>query len=189
MQISPERTIKCTCCYEQRPASHFPPGKRHRSRKCQSCHDRTEKPCNDCGITQPMTSYAQKGGKRPGVKDGTCRKCRARRTREWAQRVGPRRARRGMLMRNYGITEIEVAAMLASQGGACAICGDTEMPIDKRTGKPYDLAIDHDHVTGKVRELLCPGCNNGLGCFRDSLERLHKAIAYLEKHSAKQAIS
>lgn len=86
-------------------------------------------------------------------------------------------------MKTYGITEIDYANMLYSQGMACAICGDTEMPIDPRTGNKYDLAVDHDHVTGKVRELLCPACNNGLGCFKDSPIRLHSAISYLEKHS------
>lgn len=73
--------------------------------------------------------------------------------------------------------------MHVAQKGACAVCGDTVMPIDKRTGKQYDLAIDHDHATGKVRELLCPGCNNGLGCFKDDPVRLQLALAYLNKHN------
>lgn len=73
--------------------------------------------------------------------------------------------------------------MVKAQNGACAICGNTTMPTDPRTGEPYDLAIDHDHATGKVRDLLCPGCNNGLGCFKDDPVRLHAAISYLERHS------
>lgn len=85
--------------------------------------------------------------------------------------------------RRYGLSHEEFKAMMAAQGGACACCGDTEMPIDPRTGKRYDLAIDHDHVTGKVRALLCPGCNNGLGCFKDDISRLHSAIAYLQSHA------
>ncbi len=57
------------------------------------------------------------------------------------------------------------------QGGGCAICG-------KRPGK-VSLHVDHDHETGEVRGLLCVGCNNALGQFRDDLELLARASDYL----------
>ena len=53
------------------------------------------------------------------------------------------------------------------------------------TDHPTDLLgepIKHDHATGKVRALLCPGCNNGMGCFKDDPVRLQKAISYLTRH-------
>lgn len=64
-------------------------------------------------------------------------------------------------------------ALLAAQGGACAICGGP--PLGKGV---YHL--DHDHETGNVRGLLCHACNTSLGGFRDDPELLRKAIAYLE---------
>ena len=39
--------------------------------------------------------------------------------------------------------------------------------------------IDHCHNTGKIRGMLCEGCNIGLGGFKDNIVLLHKAIGYL----------
>lgn len=68
--------------------------------------------------------------------------------------------------------------MLASQGGGCAICGKVRLT----KGKQY-MAIDHCHVTGKVRGILCNWCNKGLGLFEDKPENLTQAIEYLAKES------
>lgn len=81
----------------------------------------------------------------------------------------------------YGISVEEHDRMFIEQNGACAICGATTLPIDPRTGKPYELAIDHCHTTGKARALLCHFCNVGLGAFRDNPELLHNAISYLKR--------
>ena len=81
-----------------------------------------------------------------------------------------------MLSKTYDITLDEYEELLTKQGGVCAICGQES----KDTGKP--LAVDHDHTTGEVRELLCGPCNRGLGLFEDRVELLLKAAAYLNKH-------
>ena len=79
------------------------------------------------------------------------------------------------IKREYGLDSEQHAAMVISQGGLCMICKDA--PLE---GKP--LHIDHDHITGKVRSLLCMKCNNGLGLFQDSPEILFVAYEYLKKH-------
>lgn len=71
----------------------------------------------------------------------------------------------------YGLSEQEFQKLYSNQSGICAICGG----VDK--GK--ELAIDHDHKTGKVRGLLCSRCNQGLGLFRDNSDLLTKAVLYL----------
>lgn len=73
----------------------------------------------------------------------------------------------------YKLTDKQYLALLTQQGGGCAICG---LPCE--SGR--ELAIDHDHVTGKVRGLLCLSHNVALGHFKDNPEHLRAAAAYLE---------
>lgn len=68
-------------------------------------------------------------------------------------------------------------AMLTKQEGLCAIC---RLPDPGRVGSER-LTIDHDHVTGLVRGLLCHRCNTMLGMAKDDPATLEAAIAYLRK--------
>jgi hypothetical protein len=68
----------------------------------------------------------------------------------------------------YGITQEEFEKLYDRQDGLCAIC---------RVKKASHL--DHDHDSGKIRGLLCGGCNRGLGLFEDSVKNLRSAINYL----------
>ena len=99
------------------------------------------------------------------------------------------------LMRNFGISLETYKKMHIKQNHRCANpnCGYEALDYtDFETWKKYHstalgkattLAVDHDHDTGKVRELLCNTCNNGLGCFKDDLKLLKGAIKYLNKHN------
>lgn len=60
--------------------------------------------------------------------------------------------------------------MLERQAGACDICRQAF------TKTPH---VDHDHVSGWVRGLLCPACNHLLGKARDDTRILARAIHYL----------
>ncbi|MEU7890254.1 endonuclease VII domain-containing protein [Microbispora bryophytorum] len=64
--------------------------------------------------------------------------------------------------------------MFVEQGGRCAICDQFLSDSQKRP------AIDHDHMTGVIRGLLCDPCNKGLGHFRDRLDVMRRAVEYLE---------
>ncbi len=76
----------------------------------------------------------------------------------------------------YGISTAERDAMLAAQGGLCAIC---QKETSFRSG---GAAVDHCHITGKVRAVLCGNCNPGLGKFFDSPELLEAAALYIRNH-------
>jgi hypothetical protein len=82
---------------------------------------------------------------------------------------------------NYGCTNNEFEAMLAAQQGNCAICKAPENTTHK--GRLRRLSVDHDHVTGRIRALLCGACNIGLGSLQNDPEVLKAAIAYLEAHA------
>ncbi len=68
------------------------------------------------------------------------------------------------------------------QDGKCAICKEVETRQSRTAGKICALAIDHNHTTGAIRELLCHSCNTGIGKFKDNIDLLEKAILYLKKH-------
>lgn len=88
----------------------------------------------------------------------------------------PNRSRRDKyLTQRYGITETEYERMFTEQCGKCAICG--------RPPKTRRLAVDHNHRTKKVRQLLCSTCNYGLGWWRENAQNLENAAAYLRKHN------
>ncbi len=70
----------------------------------------------------------------------------------------------------------------AQQKGTCAICHKQETRTKK--GKVVALAVDHCHITGKIRGLLCGECNTGLGKFKDNPFLLKAALKYLEVNSA-----
>lgn len=84
----------------------------------------------------------------------------------------------------YGITLEEWEALMEKADYSCEICGkhvDDLTHLHRCTGKPF-LCIDHDHSTGEIRGVLCPGCNSMLGLAGDDIEVLQKAIEYLTTH-------
>lgn len=91
-------------------------------------------------------------------------------------------ARRAKLKKNFSLTAEAHAEMWKAQGGRCAIChapgGDWNITKPERPR----LVVDHDHATGKVRSLLCWGCNTRLAGVED-VEFRAAALAYLERHS------
>lgn len=82
------------------------------------------------------------------------------------------RIRSYTLKAKYDLSLEQYAELLAKQDGACALCRNT---------KDKTLYVDHDHVTGAVRGLLCARCNTGLGQLGDREEFLLRAINYLKK--------
>lgn len=78
-------------------------------------------------------------------------------------------------VQKYGLTAAGFRKLLAEQGGGCAICGATA--ANANGGR---LVVDHDHETGKVRGLLCGGCNTGIGLLGDDAQRVLAAAWYLD---------
>lgn len=78
------------------------------------------------------------------------------------------------LKRKFGLSLTDYYRMLAAQNGVCAIC---KGPPSGRSVRHF--CVDHDHVTGRVRGLLCGHCNSGLGQFRDHPGFMEAAALYL----------
>lgn len=141
------------------------------------------KTCKKCGETKPLVDFYGKTRQAQFPESSAgfssdCKVCVRERTAAY------RKARRQLhvdymkeidLKRKYGINLEQYNRMFASQGGCCAICGKHQVEFVK------GLAVDHDHVTGQVRSLLCVNCNLGVGCFRENIQLLRVAIQYLER--------
>lgn len=66
---------------------------------------------------------------------------------------------------------------MLAQGNKCACCG---VRFDN-TKSMQKACIDHDHDTGKVRDVICGQCNIAAGNVLDSAERARWLYEYLKK--------
>lgn len=76
------------------------------------------------------------------------------------------------LKARYGLKWDEYNKLLSQHNNKCATCNS-----DKK------LCVDHNHMTGKVRGILCSFCNMALGFAKDDPRILQNLINYLSKHS------
>jgi len=129
------------------------------------------KTCAKCGKIKPLSQFS----KHKKQKDGHqvwCKPCTAENYKIWYQETG----RDQFIFKRYGVTPEQFEELRAAQNNQCAIC---ELPFVP-TKVPF---VDHDHVTGKVRSLLCTHCNSGLGHFKDSIKIMQSAQEYIKKYS------
>lgn len=150
------------------------------------------KTCSKCRIKQEMRFFVTDNRQKDKL-SRSCKKCRSawfknwrntspiaklseqRRTRKYqSSEKGRRQLKHYDLKKNYGFSIAGYEALLLKQDNACAICAKS---ADKsRFGV---LAVDHDHISGEIRGLLCNLCNVGLGHFQDNSALLDKASSYL----------
>ena len=85
--------------------------------------------------------------------------------------------RRANVLRRYGLTRDDYDRILCDQGYSCAVCGRLFAGLTSR-----QICLDHDHVTGRFRAVLCHWCNIMLGGAQDRPDVLNAGAEYLEKH-------
>lgn len=120
------------------------------------------KPCAKCGVNKHRSEYYRIKWTEARTKylPALCAEC------------NKEDVRIRSLYRLYGLSDEEYLVLLGSQHGVCATCFGVN-PDGKR------LAVDHDHETGKIRGLLCSGCNLALGSVKDNTETLERMLRYL----------
>lgn len=195
----------CNKCQIEKSLELYKPDKRNKDGKqgiCVDCnreHKRlqrikaritgpitaiTTKTCNKCKKTKAAIDFF----KDSGISDGRatiCKSCKTESSLAWratnreqynaSQRAQHAKNYQRNRLYRYDLTPEEHAKMLVDQNNGCAICG--KIPNGKRP-----LAIDHCHTTGKVRSLLCYGCNRALHAL-ETIDLRQKAEAYLKKHN------
>jgi hypothetical protein len=167
----------CRACGKTYPISWFYPYSRTRwhldCKDCENARSR-EKYRNDPERKLAQTrAYAKNHPEQGRLRHARHRKTEAYRA--WVVRSTASGKIHGWhtksrLKRKYGITQDQVDILLASQGGVCAICLN---PPNKQ------LYVDHDHLTGRVRGLLCHRCNLALGMLGDNESGIRRALNYL----------
>lgn len=168
----------------------------------------SERRCSKCVTIKPVSAFSPDRRSRPDGRQSICKACRKQREADWrnahpgeAQRRAneqyrrhkerkdaygklwskrnPGKRRAYSLKQRYGLTPEQYAAMLSDQGNACAIC---ERSFESRPKAPH---TDHDHATGRIRGILCGGCNITLG-HMEKPGFVAKALAYLAAHVGTQ---
>jgi len=137
------------------------------------------KPCNKCKLVKPFTDFF----KDKQTADGhysICKTCKTQNTLDWraanketynaGMRAYNKVHYRRLHLQRYKLSVELYDAMKAQQGGKCKVCQN------KAKGK-RPLAVDHCHTTGKVRGLLCYGCNRAMH-YVDNAELLAKLLEY-----------
>jgi len=147
-----------------------------------------KKRCPRCEEVKPLSEWSiRKTGKRKGHPAGRCKVCLAELNAIQRANRKPdhyvRHERPSKLRRQYGIEPEDYDRILKNQDGKCAICGSADPKGRFYKGRKLTFfPVDHDHVTGRVRGLLCSPCNRALGLMQDDIQRLLKAAEYLQKN-------
>ena len=145
--------------------------------------------CPQCNKELPISLF-NKSNRRDGLQT-YCKKCHNEMQRvRYAKdpmakvkrqiRAGRRKEKdplvqkRAELKRLYGITIEQYVEIFSKQNGVCAICLE-----ECKTRK--SLSVDHNHLTGKIRGLLCNRCNRAIGMFNDDTAILERAKKYIIK--------
>lgn len=142
----------CSMCLESKPLDEFHRAKNKlagRHTKCRPCHAATVKTQRD----RDPESFRE-ATRRYYVKN-------------------PEARRERHLIRKYGLMTDEFDSMLQEQNGECGLCFQ---PLEIGTRRTH---VDHDHLTGKVRGILCHHCNTGLGNLQDDPDLLLRAALYV----------
>jgi hypothetical protein len=166
----------CGACYSQTWAQENP--ERYRAIVARTVEKNREQ------IRERKRQYYAENRERLIAKQRVCDLRRFEEKREYnrlyqVQYRDPQYHRAYKLKRLYGLSLAEYERMLAEQGGVCAICG-LDDTARTRNGTPR-LRVDHNHLTGRIRGLLCHLCNTRVGTI-ESHEWLAKANAYLKRY-------
>ena len=195
---------RCPKCDTAKPASAFyvsakrPDGLSSYCRTCQVADAKSRhipnprwrapegsKYCPSCETIKPLDQFGSNKSQHDG-KQSRCKPCcvasvtasrhknpeaHRRSSKNWREKKPDRHAD-NHAKHLYGVEHGTYARMFTDQFGLCAICNGPPKEGER-------LHIDHCHDTGKVRALLCRGCNTGIGQLKHDPELVLKARDYL----------
>lgn len=135
------------------------------------------KPCTICKEVKSLVFFHR----HPAMADGyrnQCIECKKVYIAEYQKTPQARLAQKSRTLKySYGITLADKQKMFDSQEGNCASCGDVMVSV-------FKAHLDHHHASGKIRDLLCGGCNAALGYLKEDPDRIMKLATYIKKHQS-----
>jgi protein-arginine kinase activator protein McsA len=123
--------------------------------------DNQEMVCSTCNISKSKTEFYSDRRQKSGLRP-QCKDCN----------------KNTAIKRKFGITSVEYEKLLKHQQNKCAICQRDNVLFH----------IDHDHVTGKIRGLLCSNCNTAIGLLKEDEGILLMVIKYLKENNDKTTL-
>lgn len=139
--------------------------------------------CSICGERKPPRQFTTDRNN-PDGRSNRCRDCARTHHRSWrAINASELKKKHSRLYRykTWGIGPEEFMAMLVAQDYKCPVCAE-ELSLDAGRGK--NACIDHDHVSGQIRGILCSSCNRAIGLLKESILILGNAVEYMRKAHA-----
>jgi len=144
------------------------------------------KKCANCEEYKDLSDFSPSKDKAFGV-NSWCKICVAQ---VKNTRYTLEKARAEHLWRVYGLTIEEYEKILTDQNGLCACCGRSETRRagrKKRSENVPMLHVDHCHMTGRIRGLLCSACNQALGLLGEDPYRIEALLHYVEERVLKSS--
>ena len=172
----------CKVCEATKPRTEFHANKATRDRldpRCKQCTSARAKArrasrelppvsgakvCTRCDRQLPVDDFYRNRGTRDGLASW-CKSCLRAKSLIYG---------RSKIL-DVDFNGADADAMWTAQQGRCAICQRPESEFKR------SLHLDHCHATGRVRGLLCSGCNTAIGLMGDDTDRLLAAVQYLKE--------
>lgn len=132
------------------------------------------KTCTRCNKRKSKEEFVKLSNSKDGYRN-LCKVCHSKNMTSYSK-IHPEKAKAVYLKSKYNLTLEEYNTILKKQNNSCSIC-----KIDFKTIKLKHIHIDHCHITGKVRGILCHSCNTALGLIKDNKETLLQMVKYLSQ--------
>lgn len=123
------------------------------------------KRCSHCKKEKEYSEFHKDRSKKYGYSD-RCKECNRIMCGEYQRK------------RKYGISLDEYASLIRIQNNKCLICFKDMVGKNSRY-------VDHDHITGRIRGLLCLSCNTAIGLLKDSPISAIRVAKYLLENNSR----
>lgn len=145
-----------------------------------------QKECLQCKETKSIDLFRLRLRKSRHNRESYCKACEKLNYKKWylAHREELKHRDYVRNCKKFGITSDDYEKMFNKQKGLCAICKGPETRT--RSGRIKRLAVDHCHIRGTVRALLCCDCNTAIGLLKEEPRIARAVVYYLNKFKSRR---